>query len=65
MDCDLLVADSMNHRVQLLNQMGVFKNEVGRQGEGEEQFNEPCDVCELPNGDIAVADKKNKRVQVK
>ncbi|XP_005101274.1 E3 ubiquitin-protein ligase TRIM71 [Aplysia californica] len=64
MDCDILVADSMNHRVQHLNQYGVYKKHVGKQGQGNEEFNEPCDVLELPNGDIAVADKKNKRVQV-
>ncbi|KAK3773328.1 hypothetical protein RRG08_023213 [Elysia crispata] len=64
MDCDILVADSMNHRVQHLNQCGVYIKQVGSLGTGQTQFNEPCDVLELPNGDVAVADKKNKRVQV-
>ncbi|GFO03606.1 tripartite motif-containing protein 2 [Plakobranchus ocellatus] len=64
MDCEILVADSMNHRVQHLNQFGVYVKQVGSLGDGETQFNEPCDVLEIPNGDIAVADKKNKRVQV-
>ena len=31
---------------------------------GEGQFNSPTGVAVMPNGDIAVADRKNKRVQV-
>ncbi|XP_046374306.2 tripartite motif-containing protein 3-like isoform X1 [Haliotis rufescens] len=62
--CDIVVADSHNHRVQILNQMGVYKVKFGVKGSEPGQFNEPVDVCELPNGDLAVADRRNKRVQV-
>ncbi|CAL1531889.1 unnamed protein product [Lymnaea stagnalis] len=64
MECDILVADSMNHRIQRFNQFGIFVNQVGCLGKGELKFNEPCDVIELPNGDVAVADRKNKSLQV-
>ncbi|XP_076444644.1 uncharacterized protein LOC143282769 [Babylonia areolata] len=64
LECDIILADSHNHRVQILNQFGVFKRAFGRRGSGPGEFNEPTDVAELPNGDIAVADRRNKRVQV-
>ena len=59
-----MVADTENHRVQLFTNFGVFKNKFGSKGTAEGQFDEPTGVCELPNGDIAVADKNNKRICV-
>jgi hypothetical protein len=64
LDGDVIVADTGNHRVQVLNQQSVFKCKFGTKGSGDGQFNEPTGVTELPNGDIAVADKGNKRIQV-
>ena len=64
LDCDIVVADSGNHRVQILNQFGVHKGSFGKRGSGEGEFDQPTDVVELPNGDLAVADRRNKRVQV-
>ncbi|KAL8613660.1 hypothetical protein ACOMHN_029752 [Nucella lapillus] len=64
LDCDIAVADSGNHRVQVLNQFGVFKRAFGKKGSAPGELNEPTDVAEMPNGDFAVADRKNKRLQV-
>lgn len=63
-DGDVVVADTMNHRVQIFNSFGVFLTKFGKKGTGKLQFNEPSDVAEIPNGDLAVADKRNKRVQI-
>ncbi|KAL4232646.1 hypothetical protein ACF0H5_007335 [Mactra antiquata] len=64
LDGNIIVADTGNHRVQLLTNFGVFKKKFGTKGSGKGEFNEPTGVTELPNGDIAVADKNNQRVQV-
>ncbi|XP_069126937.1 tripartite motif-containing protein 2-like [Argopecten irradians] len=64
LDGEILVADTMNHRIQIFNQYGIFIKKIGTKGNGEGQFDQPTDVTELPNGDLAVADKKNKRVQI-
>ncbi|KAK7493036.1 hypothetical protein BaRGS_00015766 [Batillaria attramentaria] len=64
LECDILVADTQNHRIQVLNQFGVYKKSFGKLGSAPGEFNEPTDVVELPNGDLAVADRKNRRVQV-
>lgn len=63
-DSNILVADTKNHRIQILNQFGVLIRVFGKRGFKEGQFNEPTGVTELPNCDIAVADKNNRRVQV-
>lgn len=43
---------------------GLFVRSFGKRGSGHGEFNEPTGVTEFPNGDVAVADKKNRRVQV-
>lgn len=63
-DGDIVVADTMNHRIQIFNSFGVFISKFGKRGIGKLQFSEPADVTEIPNGDLAVADKRNKRVQI-
>lgn len=63
-DGDIVVADTGNHRIQVLSNFGVFKKKFGVKGTKDGQFDEPTGVTELPNGDFAVADKNNKRVQV-
>ncbi|XP_076079618.1 protein meiotic P26-like [Mytilus galloprovincialis] len=63
-DSAILIADTKNHRVQVLNQFGVLMRTFGKRGFKEGQFNEPTGVTELPNCDIAVADKNNRRIQV-
>lgn len=64
MNCDIIVADSRNHRVQVFNQFGVFKVAFGRFGTGDGEFNEPTGVVEMSNGDVVVADRRNQRLQV-
>ncbi|XP_013419779.1 tripartite motif-containing protein 2 [Lingula anatina] len=63
-DRDIVIADTMNHRIQIFNNFGVFKSSFRSLGSGEGQFNEPTGVSVFPNQTIAVADKKNKRIQV-
>ena len=63
-DGEIIIADTNNHRVQIINQQGIFVKKFGTKGANDGQMNEPTGVTELPNGDIAVADRKNKRVQV-
>nr|XP_022290776.1 E3 ubiquitin-protein ligase TRIM71-like [Crassostrea virginica]XP_022290778.1 E3 ubiquitin-protein ligase TRIM71-like [Crassostrea virginica]XP_022290779.1 E3 ubiquitin-protein ligase TRIM71-like [Crassostrea virginica] len=63
-DGDVVVADTMNHRIQIFNSFGVFLTKFGKRGIGKLQFSEPTDVAEIPNNDLAVADKRNKRVQI-
>lgn len=64
LDGDIIIADTGNHRIQIMTSFGVFKRKFGKKGTGKGEFDEPTGVAEMPNGDIAVADKNNKRVQV-
>ncbi|KAK3098827.1 hypothetical protein FSP39_023486 [Pinctada imbricata] len=64
LDGNIIVADTMNHRIQIFNSFGVFIRKMGSRGVGKLQFTEPTDVTELTNGDIVVADKRNKRLQI-
>lgn len=61
---DIVVADSKNHRVQVLSGYGVFKFAFGQHGTDIGKFDEPTGVTELPDRNLAVADRKNRRVQV-
>ena len=63
-DCDIIVADTMNHRIQRFNQCGILKTTFGKQGKGPGEFNQPTGVAEMSNERIVVADRKNKRVQI-
>ena len=63
-DGDIIIADTGNHRIQMLTSFGVYRSKFGTKGTGNGQFDEPTGVTELTNGDLAVADKNNKRVQV-
>lgn len=42
-----MVADTYNHRVQLLDVSGRFVHTFGKEGSGSLQLNAPYDVCEL------------------
>ena len=62
---EVLVADSKNHRIQVLSQCGIYIRHLGSdKGSKDGEFSEPTGVAIMPNGDIAVADRRNKRVQV-
>ncbi len=59
----LLVTDTGNHRLQLLDRDGNFLSVVGAFGSLLGQFNEPVGLAVAPDGSIFVADTWNGRVQ--
>jgi len=61
----VLVCDSGNHRVQVLDATDGFKfvREFGKLGEGEGEFMTPLDVVVNSDGEILVSDSNN-RIQV-
>ncbi|MBN1401373.1 MAG: NHL repeat-containing protein, partial [Anaerolineae bacterium] len=61
---NIYVADSQNHRVQVLNGEGAFVRQWGTQGNAPGQFNEPWSLAVVPNGDVVVADTWNHRIQI-
>jgi len=63
-DSLLYVADTGNHRIQVLQPDGAFVREWGSMGEGDGQFNEPWGIAVGPGGEVYVADTWNHRVQV-
>ncbi|CAL8070341.1 unnamed protein product [Orchesella dallaii] len=61
----LVVADKDNHRISFFTPEGQFVNSLGNFGNQNGEFNYPWDVAVSPlNGNIAVTDSKNKRVQL-
>ena len=63
-DGNIYVADSQNHRVQMLSPEGSFLREWGVEGSAPGQFKEPWGVAISPEGAVYVADTWNHRVQV-
>ena len=63
-DGNIVVADSYNHRLQVLTMEGTFVSAVGSMGTQPLQFNNPIDVAVHHNGKIFVIDERNYRVQV-
>jgi tripartite motif-containing protein 71 len=61
---NILVADSQNHRVQVVTIDGEYIGSFGTIGDDPGSFNTPYDVTVDKNGNIIVADTKNHRVQV-
>ena len=60
----LVVADCMNHRLQVFTKTGEFKQSVGQKGSEPGQFNKPSGVCVAPSARVYVVDKGNSRVQI-
>ena len=66
----VFVADTMNHRVQVLKKDGTHLRTIGvagQRGGGNHQFNQPCAVAVEPGPDgllLYVADMGNHRVLV-
>ncbi|CAH1244168.1 TRIM3 [Branchiostoma lanceolatum] len=63
-DGRVVVADPDKHSIFLFEADGTLVKQVGGQGQGEGQFNEPHFVCVDKEDNIIVADKENNRVQV-
>lgn len=59
----LYVAEYFNDRIQVLGLDGGSKALIGRQGSGEGELSAPGGAAVAPNGDLAVADFYNHRVQ--
>ena len=64
-DGNLVVADCLNHRVQVLSYRGgKHLRTIGSQGAGAGQFEYPMGVAFDAAGHIVVVDQRNHRVQV-
>ncbi len=62
-DNQLLVTDTGNHRMQLLDRDGNFLQQVGGFGNLLGQMNEPVGLAQGANGSIYLTDTWNSRVQ--
>jgi plastocyanin len=61
----IVVADTGNNRLKLFTANGAIYSTFGQYGQGQYQFNCPASIAVNPtNGDIAVADQCNQRIQV-
>ena len=58
------VADTINHRIQVLNSDLTFSSTFGKYGSGKGQFDSPHGVSCDYSGKVYVADSWNNRIQV-
>ena len=61
---EIVVADCLNHRVQVFDSNGTFLRSFGHQGKNAGEFNHPDGIVIDWNGNIFVADRGNHRVQI-
>ena len=61
---EILVADCLNHRVQVFDSNGTFFRSFGHKGENVGEFNRPFGIATDKDRKIFVADKDNHRVQI-
>ena len=60
----VFIADTGNHRIQVLNNNLTYSHEFGYNGRENGQFDTPVDVACDSHGNVYVADSLNKCVQV-
>ena len=58
------MADSNNHRVQVLNPDLTFSHTFGKKGSGKGQFQYPRGIASDSTGKVYVTDRDNHRIQV-
>lgn len=62
-DGAVYVADTQNHRVQVVAPDGTVRDILGTVGEGSGQLNEPADLAIEADGGVVVVDRGNARIQ--
>ena len=62
-DDRILIADCVNHHVQVLTVHGQFLTSVGTEGKGPLQFEFPLAILVHPNGQVLVSGKDGNRIQ--
>ena len=60
---NLIITDTRNHCIRLLDQEGDFLEKIGSEGKSDGQFMEPVAVAVSKDNMIFVAERKNTRVQ--
>jgi DNA-binding beta-propeller fold protein YncE len=61
---DIVVAESLNSRVQVFDSEGKFLRSFGNKGRGNGNLDDPSGVAIASSGNIVVADEKNYRIQI-
>ncbi|UCE05752.1 MAG: NHL repeat-containing protein [bacterium] len=61
---DYVIGDEGLHCIHIFDKKGNWKNSVGYFGSGNEQFNQPADICANEKDNIFVVDTGNNRIQV-
>ena len=61
---NIVIGDRSNHRIQVFDINGNFKNKFGSEGVRPGQFNRPAGVAVTREGHVVIADKDNHRIQV-
>ena len=60
----ILVADTYNHRVQVLNHIGLYVTRFGSEGSSHGNFKVPQGITSNSDGLVFVCDTGNKRIQL-
>ena len=60
----IVVADQLNHRVQVFDSNGTFLRSFGHKGENAGEFSKPVGVAIDKDRNIFVADTNNHRIQI-
>ena len=60
----LMVSDTLNHRIQVFDLSGKFVAKFGAEGRRIEEFDGPLSAAVLSDGKIVVSDNGNSRIQI-